>query len=208
MFLGLAITAGIAGWFATQNNMTAYFEERPGAFWALVVLQLVLVFGLAGFVNRLSASAATLVFCLYAALNGLTFAVVLEIYTTASIVGAFGGAAALFAGMAAYGYVTKRDLSSWGGILFGALIALIVVAVIHMFTGGETLNLIIGFAGVIIFSALTAYDMNKIKQYAPVAGDEDSARKMAILGALSLYLDFINLFFSLLRLFGVNVGRD
>jgi len=109
----------------------------------------------------------------------------------------------VFAGMAAYGYATDRDLSSWGGILFGALIGLIVASIVYAFVGGSAFNLIIGIFGVIIFAGLTAYDMQKIKEIGRQGmGSADTVQKLAIFGALSLYLDFINLVISLLRIFG------
>jgi FtsH-binding integral membrane protein len=202
MFVGLGLTTAIAVWFASQADVMDWFADHFWVFIALMVAQFGLVFVLALAINKLSAFMATLMFCLYAGLTGVTFSVLLEAYTTASIVGAFAGAAGLFAGMALYGYATKRDLSSWGGILFGALIGLIVASIVYVFTGGAVFNLILGIFGVIIFSGLTAYDMQKIKQYAPAEGDETGARRAAIIGALALYLDFINLFISLLRIFG------
>jgi FtsH-binding integral membrane protein len=153
--------------------------------------------------RRLSAQVAALLFCVYAGLTGVTFAILLAVYTTGSVVGAFGGATGVFGGMALWGYTTKRDLSGWGSILFGALIGIIVASVVFVFVGGSTFNLIIGWAGVIIFSALTAYDMQKLKRIGESGiGDEETAQKLAIYGALSLYLDFINLVISLLRIFG------
>ena len=119
------------------------------------------------------------------------------------MVAAFGGATGVFGGMAAYGYVTKRDLSGLGGILFGALIGLIVASIVYAFVGGSTLNFVIGIFGVVIFAGLTAYDMQKIKKIgAQGIGDADTTQKLAIFGALALYLDFINLVISLLRIFG------
>jgi uncharacterized protein len=118
------------------------------------------------------------------------------------MVAAFAGATGVFAGMAAYGYTTDRDLSGWGGILFGALIGLIVASIAFAFVGGSTLNLIIGWAGVIIFAGLTAYDMQAIKRIGGQAQGAEQTQKLAIFGALRLYLDFINLVISLLRIFG------
>ena len=162
-----------------------------------------MVFALSWAIGRISAQVAALLFCLYAGLTGIVFAVLLEVYTTGSVVGAFAGATGVFGGMAVYGYTTKRDLTGLRPILFGALIGLIVASVVFAFTGGSTLNLIIGWAGVIIFSGLTAYDMQRIKQIGRSGMyDENTAQKLAIFGALALYLDFINLVISLLRIFG------
>jgi uncharacterized protein len=161
-----------------------------------------MVFTLAGAINRLSAQMAAIVFCVYAGLTGVTFSVLLDVYTTGSIVGAFAGAAGVFSGMALYGFTTERDLSSWRAILFGALIGLIAASVVFIFIGGGAFNLVLGCAGVLIFSGLTAYDMQTLKQIGAQGLSGDAEQKAAIYGALRLYLDFINLFISLLRIFG------
>jgi FtsH-binding integral membrane protein len=143
------------------------------------------------------------VFFLYAALTGVVFSILLDVYTTDSVVGAFAGACGVFGGMAAFGYTTKASLSRFGPILFGALIGLIAASVVFVFTGGSALNLVIGVLGVIIFSGLTAYDLQNLKQMRSGGfANAQSAEKLAIYGALRLYLDFINLFISLLRIFG------
>jgi FtsH-binding integral membrane protein len=160
------------------------------------------VFALTWAIQRISASMAALLFCLYAGLTGVVFAVLFQVYTTGSVVGAFAGATGVFGGMAAYGFTTKRDLSGWGAMLFGALIGLIVASVVFAFVGGSTFNLIIGWGGVIIFAGLTAYDMQAIKRMGAEARDAEATQKLAIFGALRLYLDFINLVISLLRIFG------
>jgi len=115
---------------------------------------------------------------------------------------AFAGASGVFGGMAVWGYTTKRDLSGMGPVLFGALIGLIVASVVFMFVGGQTFNLILGYGGVVIFAGLTAWDIQQIKSFSGAATDEESGKKLAIFGALSLYLNFINIFLSLLRIFG------
>jgi FtsH-binding integral membrane protein len=202
MFVGLGLTAAIAAWFATNGDMSAYFDDHAGVMFLLFGAELALVFGISLGINRMSAAVATFAFCLYAGLSGVTFSVLLEVYTAGSIVGAFAGATGLFAGMAIYGYVTKTDLTKLGPILFGALIGLIIASIAFLFTGGGVFNLVIGCAGVLIFSGLTAYDMQKIKEFAPDSADEDTQRRAAIIGALALYLDFVNLFLSLLRILG------
>jgi uncharacterized protein len=202
MLLGLALTTGVAIYLNSSSNVLDYFTRHPGVMWAIFALQLVFVFALPAAMGRMSARTAALLFCLYAGLNGVFFALLFAVYTTGSVVGAFGGATGVFGGMALWGYTTKKDLSSWGSILFGALIGLIVASIVFAFVGGTAFNLIIGWAGVIIFSGLTAYDMQKIKAIGARAMDEESAQKLAIYGALSLYLDFINLVISLLRIFG------
>lgn len=203
MFLALALTTGVAVYLHASGSALPYFSDHPGVYFLLFAAQLGLVFGLAFALPKISAGTAALLFCLYAGLTGVTFSVLLDIYTSASVIGAFAGAAGVFAGMATYGYVTERDLSGLRGILFGALIGIIVASIAFAFVGGSTLNLIIGWAGVIIFSGLTAYDMQKIKeQGAQGIQDGEVAQKLAIFGALRLYLDFINLAISLLRIFG------
>jgi hypothetical protein len=203
MLLGLALTTGVAVYLSSTSNVADYFNQHSGAFWILIIAQIGVVFGLSLALPRISANTAALLFCLYAGLTGVTFAILFEIYTTGSVVAAFGGATGVFGGMAAYGYTTKRDLSGFGAILFGALIGLIVASVVYAFVGGSTFNFIIGVFGVIIFAGLTAYDMQKIKQIgARGIADGDTTLKLAIFGALSLYLDFINLVISLLRIFG------
>jgi uncharacterized protein len=202
MFLALAITTGVSVWFHASGSVTNYFEDHRGVFWLLLGAQLVMVFTLAGAINRLSAQMAAIVFCVYAGLTGVTFSVLLDVYTTGSIVGAFAGAAGVFSGMALYGFTTERDLSSWRAILFGALIGLIAASVVFIFIGGGAFNLVLGCAGVLLFSGLTAYDMQTLKQIGAQGLSGDAEQKAAIYGALRLYLDFINLFISLLRIFG------
>jgi FtsH-binding integral membrane protein len=203
MLLGLALTTGVAVYLDATSNVLDYFEAHTGVFWLVFFAQLGLVFGLSWAIGRISAQAAALLFCLYAGLTGVVFALLFQVYTTGSVVGAFAGATGVFAGMAAYGYTTDRDLSGWGATLFGALIGLIVASVVFAFVGGSAFNLIIGWGGVIIFSGLTAYDMQSLKRIgAQAGGDADATQKLAIFGALRLYLDFINLVISLLRIFG------
>lgn len=202
MFIGLGLTAGIAAWFGSNAALMSKLESKPAWLLGAIILQLGLVLGLSFGIRRISAAAATFMFVLYAGLSGVTFAVIVNGYTTGSVAMAFAGAAGVFGGMALWGYTTKRDLTGFGPVLFGALIGLVVASVVYAFTGGATFNLILGFAGVVIFAGLTAWDIQKVKQWSANATDDESARKLAIFGALSLYLDFVNLFISLLRIFG------
>lgn len=203
MFLGLALTTGVAVYLHATGDLLGYFDDHPASFIVLIVVQLALVFGLSFALPRISAQVAAIAFALYAGLTGVVFGILLEVYTTGSVIGAFAGASAVFAGMAAYGYTTDRDLSSWRGILFGALIGLIVASIAYAFIGGGVFNLIIGWLGVIIFSGLTAYDMQKLKAMRLARFQSaDQEQKLAIFGALQLYLDFVNLVISLLRIFG------
>jgi uncharacterized protein len=203
MFAALALTTGIAVWFHSSGSTLTFFSNHRGLFIVAIVAQLGLVVVLSGAINRVSAQVAALLFFLYAGLTGVVFSILLDAYTTTSVVGAFAGAAGVFGGMAVYGYATDRDLSGLRGILFGALIGLIVASIVFLFVGGSTFNLIIGWAGVLIFSGLTAYDMQSLKRIrASGTMTAESEDKLAIFGALRLYLDFINLFISLLRIFG------
>jgi FtsH-binding integral membrane protein len=203
MLLGLALTTGVAIYLNSTSNVVDYFDNHGAAIWILFGGQIALVIALSAALPRLSPNTAALLFCLYAGLVGVTFSILLAVYTTGSVVTAFGGATGVFAGMAVYGYTTQRDLSGLGSILFGALIGLIVASIVYAFVGGSTFNLILGFAGVVIFAGLTAYDMQKIKEIgARGAGNAETTQKLAIIGALALYLDFINLVISLLRIFG------
>ena len=202
MFIGLALTAGVAAYVAASSDMISWFEDHPWAWLVMFVVQLGLVVTISAGINKLSYSVSVFLFALYAALNGFIFSIILEAYTTASIASAFGVAAGMFGGMAIYGYVTKRDLTGMRSILFMGLIGLIIGMVVNMFWANSILYWFVTFGGVVLFCALTAYDMQKIKQIGESGADSETLRKASILGALSLYLDFINLFLFLLRIFG------
>jgi len=192
-------------WFHQSDSALNYFASHRALFYVAIFGQLGMVIVLSRVLvsERVSVPAAALLFFLYAGLTGVVFSILLDVYTTDSVVGAFGGAAGVFAGMALVGYTTKTDLSKFRGLLFGALIGLIVASVVFIFTGGSTFNLIIGYLGVLVFSGLTAYDLQRLKAMrAQGFGNTQQAEKLAIFGALRLYLDFINLFISLLRIFG------
>jgi hypothetical protein len=208
MFLALALTTGVAIWFHANDTALRYFSKHPTLFYVAIFAQLGMVLALRGLVSspRVSVRVAALVFFLYAGLTGLVFSILLDVYTTNSVVGAFAGAAGVFGGMALVGYTTTTDLTRFRGMLYGGLIGIVVASFAFLFTGGSAFNLVIGYAGVLIFSGLTAYDMQQIKSMRvrgfAGAGGAATAEKMAIFGALRLYLDFINLFISLLRIFG------
>jgi len=202
MFLGLAVTGGVSAFLSA--TLSDEFLEDTGMpyFLGAIVLELVLVLGLVFLIKRMSSTVALGAFLLYAALNGFTFAFIFHLYTTASVFTAFFVTAGMFGAMAVYGWVTKRDLSGLGSILFMALIGLILASVVNLFLASDVLYWITTYAGVVIFAGLTAYDMQKIKRYDEAGVDEETERKDSIIGALSLYLDFINLFLFLLRIFG------
>jgi FtsH-binding integral membrane protein len=170
--------------------------------WLLVLAPLALVFLMSFRLNRMSVSAAQMTFWIYAALVGVSIATIFVVYTQASIGQVFLITAATFGAMSLYGYTTKSDLTSWGSFLFMGLIGIIIASLVNMFIVSSMISWVVSVAGVLIFTGLTAYDTQKIKEMY-VAGDDGTVMgRKAIFGALSLYLDFINLFLMLLRLFG------
>lgn len=203
MVLGLAITAGVAEYIEKTSNVVQYFSTHTGIIFLLFAVQLGLVFLIGSAVSRMSVPVVATMFCVYSALVGITFSGILAVYTTYSLVSAFAGAVGVFGGMAAWGFFTNRELSGWGHILFGAIWGFIAASVVFLLTGGQAFNLVLGCIGVLLFSAFTAYDMQKIRRIAQHGiGDAATEEKLAIYGALQLYLDFLNLFISLLRIFG------
>ena len=205
MFLALALTTGVAIWFHQSNTTLDYFATHQTLFWIAIVAQVGMVLAIRGVVNspNVSLGVAALLFFVYAGITGLVFSILLAVYTTNSVVGAFAGAAGVFAGMSIVGYTTQLDLTRFRGILFGALIGLIVAMIAFLFTGGSAFNLVIGCAGVLIFSGLTAYDIQRMRiMQARGVASGAFGEKQAIFGALMLYLDFVNLFLFLLRIFG------
>jgi FtsH-binding integral membrane protein len=202
MLLGLAVTGGVAAAIGASDRLLTDITKTPGLVVGVIVLQLGLVVALSFFIQRMSVGVATALFFLYAALTGLTFAFVFELYTAQSIFTTFLIAASMFGVLAFLGATTKRDLSSLGTIMFAALIALIIATVVNLFVASSALYWITTYAGVLIFAGLTAYDMQKLRQYGEAAPGGEAEGRAAVLGALALYLDFINLFLFLLRIFG------
>jgi len=203
MGLGLATTALIALYTASNPTLLGYIFGNSLLFFGLIIAQLGLVIALSAAIHRLQASTATLLFFLYSALTGLTLSVIFLAYTRASIASTFFVTAGTFGVMSFYGYTTQRDLTSWGSFLFMGLIGIILASVVNIFLHNETIYWVVTYAGILIFVGLTAYDTQTLKQMA-VRGfaDEDMERKSAVMGALRLYLDFINLFLMLLRVMG------
>lgn len=199
----LAITGLIAMLTASSEAMLSFIYGNPGIRTVLIVAELLLVISLAGFINRLSGFAATAIFIVYSILNGLTLSVIFLLYTSESIASTFFITAGMFGLMSAYGYYTRTDLTKFGNILFMALIGLILASIVNIFLHSQAMYWIVAYAGVFIFTGLIAYDTQKIKSLSVLShvGAEEE-RKGAIIGALSLYLDFINLFLMLLRFFG------
>ena len=203
MTFALLITGFAAYNVATSETLLTAILTNKLLFWGLIIAEFGLVIAISAAINKLSLTVATLLFVLYSAINGVTLSFLLMAFTESSVVNVFLITAGTFAAMALFGYFTKTDLSSWGKYLLMALIGLIIASVVNIFTKSSGLEMILNYLGVLIFVGLTAYDTQKIKVMMLQATDTgESAQKMALLGALSLYLDFINLFIYLLRIFG------
>ena len=203
MTLALVLTGVTAYGVATSPGiMTALFINQI-LFWGLVIAEFALVIGITAAINKLSLTTATLMFVLYSVINGAVLSSIFLIYTMSSIASVFFITAGTFAVMALIGYTTKTDLTSMGKILFMALIGIIIATIVNLFLKSSGLQMIVSYLGVLIFVGLTAYDSQKIKNMLLMAPDAgEGAQKLALLGALTLYLDFINLFIYLLRIFG------
>ena len=203
MTLALAITGFTAYGVATSPGIMQAIFSNQILFWGLIIAEFALVIGVSAAIHKLSLTTATLMFILYSVINGVLLSSIFVLYTASSISTVFFITAGTFAVMAFIGYTTKTDLTSIGKIILMALIGLIIATIVNIFIKSAMFDLILSYVGVLIFVGLTAYDSQKIKQMllqAPDAGE--SAQKVALLGALSLYLDFINLFLYLLRIFG------
>lgn len=203
MTLALVITGFTAYYVATSETLLTAIFTNQILFWGLLIAEVALVIGLSAAINKLSLTMATLMFVLYSVINGATMSFIFLAYTASSITNVFFITAGTFAIMALFGYFTKADLSSMGKILVMALIGIIIASIVNIFTKSEGLAMILNYLGVLVFVGLVAYDSQKIKQMLQVAPDAgEGAQKVALLGALSLYLDFINLFIYLLRILG------
>lgn len=203
MTLALVITAITAYGVATSPAAIQFILGNRIVFFGLIIAEFALVLAVGGMINKLSITTATLLFTLYSVVNGATLSIVLLAYTQESVTQVFFITAGTFAAMSAVGYLTKRDLSSVGRILFMALIGLIIATVVNIFWKNSGFMAILNYLGVLIFVGLTAYDTQKIKNMLLTAEDGgEVGQKMALLGALTLYLDFINLFLYLLRILG------
>ena len=203
MTLALVITGVTAYGVATSPGLMMAIATNKLLFWGLIIAEFGLVVAISAAINKLSLTTATLLFVLYSVINGATFSFIFAIYTMSSIASVFFITAGTFAVMAVIGYTTKKDLTSMGKILFMALIGIIIATVVNIFLKSTGLQMVVSYLGVLIFVGLTAYDSQKIKQMLLMAPDAgEGAQKIALLGALSLYLDFVNLFIYLLRIFG------
>lgn len=205
MILGLAITAGIAFFVSTSEAALRFIFLNPIVTIAIFIAQLVLVMVLSGRVERLSTGAAVGTFLGYSALTGVTLSSIFLAYTGTSIAIAFMSALSVFIGGAIYGAVTKKDLRSWGGYLTMGLFGLIIASLLNMLFRSSGLDLIVSVIGVVLFTGLTAWDSQRVsdinREYGPSMTSEELT-KLGILGALSLYLDFLNIFLYLVRIVG------
>lgn len=209
MCIGLALTGFVAYYVSTSETLLALVFGNPILLMGLILAELALVFVLARSVADMSASTATFLFVLYSGLNGVTLSCIFLVYASETITAAFFTCAATFLACSIYGWLTKRDLTSWAGFLTMGLMGLIIASVANLFIRSSAASVVIDYVGVLVFVGLTIYDTNKIKEMAitqPGGLDGGVIRKAAILGALALYLDFINLFLFLLKIFGR--GRD
>ena len=203
MGAGLALTAGTAYYIFSNKVLFAKIFSSPLILGGLFIAQIAMVIALSAFVTKMSISTAIATFVGYSVLTGVTLSSIFAVYKIQSIYLAFGVAAAMFGTMALYGYVTKDDLTGVGSIARMGLFGIIIAMLINMFLGSSEMEYIISLVGVGVFTLLTAYDSQKIKQMGhSLIGQGERADKVALLGALTLYLDFINLFLFLLRLFG------
>ena len=204
MAMCLLITALTAMGFV--NSGLFYQVATSGAMWLLIIAELVLVFVLSARINKMSVTTATIMLIVYSALNGATLSFIFVVYSLGSIAKTFFITTGMFGVMALVGATTKRDLSKMGSILFMALIGLIIASLVNIFLHSSGLDWIISLIGVVLFTALTAYDVQRVKRLATESDlyDDTQVGRLAVISALSLYLDFINLFLYLLRFFGRN----
>lgn len=203
MTLALVITGFTAYAVATNQALTNIIFANPAIVWILFGAELLIVFSLSAAIEKLSLPVSTLMFVLYSVINGIVFSSIFYAYTMSSIATVFFITAGTFGAMSVFGYFTNTSLTSWGKILIMALIGIIIASVVNLFVKSSGLEVILSYLGVAVFVGLTAYDTQKIKHMflqAPDAGEH--MQKYALLGALTLYLDFINLFIYLLRIFG------
>ncbi|MFH0729974.1 MAG: Bax inhibitor-1/YccA family protein [Pseudomonadota bacterium] len=207
MAIGLALTGFVAYFTAHNETLRQLVFSNSLVFFALIIGELILVFTISSRINRMQASTATGLFVLYSALNGVTLSFIFLVYTSSSITSTFFICAATFGACSIYGWMTKRDLTSMGGFMVMGLIGIVIASLVNIFVQSSGMAMIISYIGVLVFVGLTAYDTQKIKTMAitqPADIGAGAIRKGAILGALSLYLDFINLFLMLLRILGGN----
>jgi len=205
MTLGILVTAAVAAYVSTNEQILMTIVQNKILFYGLIFAEFGLVIWLSAGINRMSALTATSMFIFYAAINGATLSIFSLIYTAASIQSAFFTSTAAFAGLSAFGYFTKRDLGPVGSFCTMGVFGLVGFGLLSMFFPSmmsSTASKVYGLVGILVFAGLTAYDTQKIKNMAPSERDGESYQKGAIMGALKLYLDFVNLFLFILRMSG------
>lgn len=204
MTLALVITGFTALYVAKSYTLLNLMLQNQMAFWGVLIAELGLVFYMSARINRISFTTATILFIVYSILNGVTMSMLFLIYTMSSIATTFFVTAGTFGAMAVFGYATKQDLTRIGNLCIMGVIGLIIASLVNMFLHNSMMDLIISYVGVLLFVGLTAYDSQKIKQM--LSGEDievnETTQKIALMGALTLYLDFINLFLYLLRILG------
>jgi FtsH-binding integral membrane protein len=203
MAVALAITGFTALWVASSQSMVQFIFGNRFVFIFLLIGQLLMVGSLAGWINKMSSQTATIIFVAYSVLTGIVFSSLFLVYTTGSLASTFLITGGMFAIMSLYGWTTGNDLTKFGSLMFMLLIGLIIASIVNIFMNSTMLYWITTYVGIFIFTGLVAYDTQKIKNMgAYVQEGTEEHRKGAIIGALNLYLDFINLFLMLLRIFG------
>jgi FtsH-binding integral membrane protein len=201
MAAGLGVTAFVAYGIAQSPGLAYAIARNPISFWGLMIAQLGLVFFLSARVEKIAASTAAMLFVLYSGLTGVTFSFILLAYTGESVAGTFVVSAGMFGALAFYGTTTSRSLAGWGQFLFMGLIGVVLASIVGIFWQNDAFQFVLAFIGVIVFTGLTAYDAQRLKAMA-VSLPSGQVGSYAIVGALTLYLDFINLFLMLLRFLG------
>lgn len=202
MTFGLVVSGGVSLFTANSPELLGLILGTP-LFMVLIIGELVLVAALSGWAHKMEATTAGAVFFAYSAINGLTLSCIFLIYTAESIASTFVLCAATFGAMSLYGYTTKADLSSFGSLMIMGLFGLIIASTVNLFLGSPAIYWLTTYAGIAIFVGLTAYDTQRLKEMAQGGfGDDGQAAKASIVGALILYLDFVNLFLMMLRVFG------
>lgn len=204
MALALAITGFVALYVAKSYTLLNAMAENNFLFWGLLIAEVGLVMYLSARIHRISFSTATILFIVYSVLNGVTMSILFMVYTMSSIATTFFVTAGTFGATALYGYVTKKDLTRIGNLCIMGVIGLIIASLVNLFLHNSMMDLIISYIGVLLFVGLTAYDSQKIKQLLSDDSIEinETTQKIALMGSLTLYLDFINLFIYLLRILG------
>lgn len=204
MTLALVITGFVAMYVAQSYTLVSMMLQNSMMFWGLLIAEVALVWYLSARIQRISFTTATLLFIAYSILNGVTLSILLLIYTMSSIATTFFVTAGTFGAMAIFGYVTKKDLTRIGSLCLMGVIGIIIASLVNLFLQNSMMDMIISYIGVLLFVGLTAYDSQKIKQL--LSGDDievnETTQKIALMGAMTLYLDFINLFIYLLRILG------